>query len=308
MSIQVQNLTKRFSDFTAVDNLSFSVEKNHVVGFLGPNGAGKTTTIRMLVGLSKPTSGSIKISSTPVVFGNSASNHLVGYLPEQPSFYLWMNGNEYLSLIADIFKLKPNIKNKRITKLLRLVDLWDARHKKIATYSNGMKQRLGIAQALIGDPDVIIFDEPVSALDPIGRKEILNIIEKLKVDKTILLSTHVLSDVDKICDDVIIIDKGKLIVTSPLSELKTKYANPILEIEFGANPAALIPNLKKQTWVGRVENNGSLLKIFLKNNDAIENNLALKYFADQKIGVLNYGLKLPEMEDLFIELVGGRHE
>jgi len=179
-AISVNNLTKKFKSFTAVDNLSFEVTKNHVVGFLGPNGAGKTTTLRMLVGLSKPSSGTITISNTVVNFGDSSSNEKIGYLPELPSMYGWMSGYEYLNFIGDIFKLPKQTKESRIKRLLELVNLMGAKNKRISTYSGGMKQRLGIAQALMNNPEVIIMDEPVSALDPIGRKEVLEVIEKLK--------------------------------------------------------------------------------------------------------------------------------
>lgn len=307
-AIVVKNLSKTFKSFAAVDGLSFSVEKNHVVGFLGPNGAGKTTTLRMLVGLSKPTGGNIVISGVPVVFGNPSSNKKVGYLPEAPSMYTWMSGFEYLNFVADILKLDEKSKATKIKELLKLVDLTEARNKRIGTYSNGMKQRLGIAQALINDPEVIIMDEPVSALDPIGRKNVLHVIERLKKNRTILLSTHILSDVDKICDDIVIIDKGKLVVSSPLAELKAKYASPILEIEFASDPSAVFDKVKKEKWVKRVEQDGTNMKIWLADESVVEKNIPLKFFADQKIGVLKYGLTLPETEDLFIELLGAKNE
>lgn len=303
-AITVNNLSKNFDSFAAVDGLSFNVTKNHVVGFLGPNGAGKTTTLRMLVGLSKPTGGDIVISGIPVVFGDSAANKKIGYLPELPSMYSWMSGYEYLSFVADILKLDKKAKETKISELLKLVDLTEARNRRIATYSGGMKQRLGIAQALINDPEVIIMDEPVSALDPIGRKNVLHVIEKLKKNRTILLSTHILSDVDKICDDVVIINKGKLVVSAPLAELKTKYASPILEIEFTSDPREILGKVRKEKWVKKVEQDGALMKIWLADNSVVENNVPLKFFATQKIGILKYGLTLPETEDLFIELMG----
>ena len=308
MSIKVTNLTKKFKNFVAVDDLSFQITKNHVVGFLGPNGAGKTTTIRMMVGLSNASSGNIDISGESVVFGQSKSNHKVGYLPEQPSFYLWMSGYEYMTFVADIFKLEKDLKQKRIEKLLKLVGLWDFKDKHISTYSNGMKQRLGIAQALINDPEVLIFDEPVSALDPIGRKEVLEVIEKLKKNKTILLSTHILSDVDRVCDDVIVINHGKLIVSSSINELKSKYASSILEIEFVKNPSSVLSDLKKQPWAKKIDHEGLLLKIWLTDNHVVNDNLPLKFFINKDLGIAKYGLRLPEMEDLFIELVGDKNE
>jgi len=302
-AIKVHNLTKKFNNFTAVSDLSFEVQENRVMGFLGPNGAGKTTTIRMLVGLSKPSEGEIEIHGEEVVFGDSKVNRLFGYLPEQPSFYSWMTGNEYLSFIADTFSLPTQLKTKKINELLKLVDLSSAKDKRIGTYSNGMKQRLGIAQALINDPKVLIMDEPVSALDPIGRREVLNIIDNLKKKMTILLSTHILSDVDRICDDVAIINKGKLITVSSLSDLKEKYATEILEVEFRSDPEDIMSKLKKESWALKIEKNGNHLKIWPQNSKTIDSNLPLKFFAASGIGILKYGLNLPEVEDLFVNLI-----
>jgi len=306
-AISVRSLTKKFKSFTAVDDLSFDVAENHVVGFLGPNGAGKTTTLRMLVGLSRPTEGAIYIGDTHVTFGGSAANSKIGYLPELPSMYAWMTGSEYMSFIANLFKLSGGVKEKKITELLKLVDLTEAKNKRIGTYSGGMKQRLGIAQALINDPEVIILDEPVSALDPIGRKEVLNVIEKLKKNRTVLFSTHILSDVDKICDDVVIINHGKLVAAKPLAELKAQYATPLLEIEFATDPGTMAVCVGGEPWAKKVEQNGTMLKIWLTNTTDVEKNIPFEYFAKQGVGILSYGLRLPETEDLFVELLGGNH-
>ena len=303
-AISVKNLTKNFKGFTAVDDLSFEVEKNHVVGFLGPNGAGKTTTLRMLVGLSQATSGEIEIAGEKVVFGKSSTNKKIGYLPELPSMYNWMSGYEYLDFIANIFKYPNEKKIKKIAELLKLVGLDEAKDKRISSYSGGMKQRLGIAQALLNNPEVIILDEPVSALDPKGRKEVLDVIEKLRSTRTVLFSTHILSDVDRICDDVVIIDKGRLVVASPLAELKEKYAAPVLEIEFVKNPKATLSQIRQQKWAKKAEQNGNKIKIWLVDNAVIEKNIPLNFILKQDIGILKYGLALPEVEDLFINLTG----
>lgn len=305
-AISVRNLTKRFKSFTAVDDLSFEVSKNHVVGFLGPNGAGKTTTLRMLVGLSRPTLGTAAIAGIPIIFGNAASNEKVGYLPEMPSFYAWMTGLEYMRFISDIFGTPKPTSEKKILELLTLVDLVEAQNRRISSYSGGMKQRLGIAQALVGDPEVLILDEPVSALDPFGRKEVLSVIEKLKKTKTILFSTHILSDVDRICDDIVLINNGKLISASPLSELKAKYAAQILEVEFVSDPTKILAKLKEQKWAKKVEKNGNLVRIWLNGDDIMAENIPLQFFAKENIGVLRYGLNLPETEDLFMQLLGGK--
>lgn len=299
--IKVKNLSKTFKNFKAVDGISFEVAENRVMGFLGPNGAGKTTTLRMLVGLSRPDSGEIEIAGERVVFGSSEAHRYLGYLPEQPAFYGWMTGEEYLKFIADSFKLdKPS---KKIEEVLMIVNLLEARKKRIAAYSNGMKQRLGIAQALINDPKVLIMDEPVSALDPIGRREVMQVISRLKEDKTILLSTHILSDVDRICDDVIIINRGKIVTESPLSKLKEKYAQPILEVEFEQDVENILDDLKKEPWVKSFDGGGNHLKIHLQSPGALDGNKPLKYLVKQDHKILKYGLIMPEVEDLFVDLI-----
>lgn len=302
--IRIENLNKQFGNFVAVDGVTFEVGAGRVLGFLGPNGAGKTTTLRMMVGLSKPNSGKIFINDQEIVFGQSKNNKLFGYLPEQPAFYGWMTGTEYLNFIGELFGFDSKTIKHKIIDLLKLVDLIDAKNKKISTYSNGMKQRLGIAQALINDPEVLIMDEPVSALDPIGRREVLKIIENLKKDKTIILSTHILADVDRICDDVAIINHGKLIALSPLVELKEKYAQPILEVEFASDPHTIVSSLKAEPWQSNIEKNGNTLKISLKDEKSLTNNVPLKFFALRDIKVIRYGQILPEAEDLFISLIG----
>lgn len=302
--IEVKNLTKTFGTFKAVDDLSFKVEPGRVFGFLGPNGAGKTTTIRMIVGLSKPTSGDIFIDNKKVIFGGIETNKIIGYLPEQPSLYLWMKGEEYLSFVADVFGLAPEEKKKKIDELLELVDLKDARKRRIGGYSNGMKQRLGIAQALIGDPKALIMDEPVSALDPIGRREVLQIIERLKKDKTIFMSTHILSDVDRICDDVAILKKGSLVKASSITKLKEEYSQPILDIEFYSEPSnQLLEEFRGANWTEKLDQAGNSLKIWLKDKSAVEKNLPLAIIAKHQFGILKYGLVLPDMEDIFMKLL-----
>lgn len=304
--IKITNLSKSFGTFKAVSNLNLVVGENTVFGFLGPNGAGKTTTIRMMVGLTKTSSGSIEINGSKIEFGISKDHALFGYLPEQPSFYGWMTGKEYLDFAAGLFSLSSKETVERIEHLLDVVGLVSAKNKKISTYSNGMKQRLGIAQALISDPKVLILDEPVSALDPIGRREILSLIEELGKDKTIFMSTHILADVDRVCRDVAIINKGKLIIQSSLAELKEKYASPILQVSFTKDAQEILPEIEKSDWARKVEKSGNQMRILLKDSEAMESNVPLRALARFNIGILNYGLTLPETEDLFVEILGER--
>lgn len=302
-AIKLQELTRTFGDFTAVSELSLEIEGNTVFGFLGPNGAGKTTTIRMMAGLIKPDSGSIEIGGEQIKFGEHKSHAMFGYLAEQPSFYNWMTGREYLGFTADLFGISGTEKNKKIINLLEKVGLTSAQDKKVGNYSNGMKQRLGIAQALLNDPEVLILDEPVSALDPIGRKDVLNIIEELGKNKTVFMSTHILADVDRICQSVAIINEGKLIAKSQLPELKAKYASPILHIEFNKDPSAIVPELVSCDWARKVEKNGNQVKIWLKDSSVMDDNIPIKSLMRFDIGILDYGLTLPETEDLFVALL-----
>jgi ABC-2 type transport system ATP-binding protein len=193
----------------SVKDLNLTIKKGTVFGFLGPNGAGKTTTIKMIVGLAKPTSGKITIAGGDT--NDMAIKQKIGFMPESPSFYLYLTGREFLEFVANIFTIKDP--KQKIEELLLSVELLDAADRQIRTYSKGMLQRLGLAQALINDPEILFLDEPLDGLDPLGRAEIKKIIMNLKSkNKTIFLNSHILSDVAELCDHVGIIDKGTLLV------------------------------------------------------------------------------------------------
>jgi ABC-2 type transport system ATP-binding protein len=204
----------------SVVDLNLSIKKGSVFGFLGPNGAGKTTTIKMIVGLAKPTSGTITIAGGST--DDMSIKQKIGFMPESPSFYLYLTGREFLEFVSDIFKIKNN--KEKIVELLRSVELLDAADRQIRTYSKGMLQRLGLAQALINDPEILFLDEPLDGLDPLGRAEIKKIILSLKSqNKTIFLNSHILSDVAELCDHVGIIDKGMLLVMDTPQNISRGY-------------------------------------------------------------------------------------
>lgn len=203
-AIALQNLSKSFGDKLILDCVSLKIEENKIYGFVGPNGAGKTTTIKMILGLMKVDSGQIFVLGNPVTFGKTKSNQDIGYLPDVPEFYDYMTAEEYLQLCAG---LAQNQTSLPIDDLLEQVGL-AGNKKRISTYSRGMKQRLGLAQALIHNPKILICDEPTSALDPKGRKDILKIISQLRGQKTVIFSTHILSDVEKVCDHVLVLTKA----------------------------------------------------------------------------------------------------
>jgi len=204
--IKLSNLTKKYFETTVVSGLELEVKRGTIFGFLGPNGAGKTTTVKMIVGLSQPTEGSVSIDGKGLE--TLGSHEKIGYMPEDPYFYEQLNAYEFLDYMRSLFR---NNKSD-INKILDLVGLDGVKGKKVGTFSKGMKQRLGLAQALVNDPEYLFLDEPLDGLDPIGRLEFKKIFLKLKKEgKTIFFNSHVLSDVEEICDDIGIIDHGELI-------------------------------------------------------------------------------------------------
>ena len=230
-ALKIDNLNKSFGKNTIINGLSMSIPENTIFGFLGKNGAGKTTTMKMILGFLKKDEGSIEVFGEEVSFGQSKTNRFIGYLPDVPEFYGYMTAKEYLNLCGAITGLSKNeIKNKSV-ELLELVGLRDV-NKRISGYSRGMKQRLGIAQALLNSPKLLICDEPTSALDPLGRKEILDIILKIKDSTTVIFSTHILSDVEAICDHVVVLDKGKNVLEGSIDELKNIKRKNTIKIRF----------------------------------------------------------------------------
>lgn len=230
-ALKIENLHKSFGKNTIINGLSMSIPENTIFGFLGKNGAGKTTTMKMILGFLKKDEGSIEVFGEEVSFGQSKTNRFIGYLPDVPEFYGYMTAKEYLDLCGSITGLSKNEIKKKSEELLELVGLRDV-NKRISGYSRGMKQRLGIAQALLNSPKLLICDEPTSALDPLGRKEILDIILKIKDFTTVIFSTHILSDVEAICDHVVVLDKGKNVLEGSIDELKNIKRKNTIKIRF----------------------------------------------------------------------------
>ena len=218
--IEVKNIYKTYDGINnVVDNLSLTIPDGSVFGFLGPNGAGKTTTIKMLVGINKPDRGEIFVSNQAPSVTSAREN--IGFMPEEPHFYDQLSGLEFLEFSGRLFKKSRNKSVPELEQLLRKVNMYEARNNKIKTYSKGMKQRLGFAQALINDPSYIFLDEPLEGLDPIGRRELKVIIEDIKRrGKTIFFNSHILADVETICDQIGIIHKGKLVYCGPVDKFK----------------------------------------------------------------------------------------
>ena len=231
-AIRTEGLSKRYGTITALDALNLEVPENVVFGYLGPNGAGKTTTVRLLTGFSRPTSGRAWVADEKVGDGDLALHGKIGLLPDVPAFYDWMTGREFLRYAGELHRLRPADIKARAAELLELVDLTKAADRRVGGYSRGMRQRLGIAQALVNRPSVLFMDEPTSALDPVGRREVLDLILRLKENATVFMSTHILSDVERVCDMVGIIDRGKLVTVSSVDALRRQHARSAFEMEF----------------------------------------------------------------------------
>lgn len=215
----VSNVNKRFGSREVIKDLSFSIPEKSIFGFVGRNGAGKTTTMKMILGLLQMDSGEITVDGKKVSYGNTETNKVIGYLPDVPEFYNYMTPKEYLVFCGTISGLSDKEASERALELLELVGLAKEK-KRIKGFSRGMKQRLGIAQALIGRPKLLICDEPTSALDPIGRKEILDILVKAKDETTVIFSTHILTDVERICDEVAFLHDGKIALSGSMEKIR----------------------------------------------------------------------------------------
>lgn len=301
--LTIQGLSKSFGTQKIIDNLNMSVPEGSVFGFIGKNGAGKTTTMKMVLGLLQPDSGKICVCDEPVRFGQTKTNQYIGYLPDVPEFYNYMTPIQYLKLCGEVIGLSKSDILKRSQELLSLVGL-NSITKQIGGFSRGMKQRLGIAQALLTQPKLLICDEPTSALDPVGRKEILDILYKISGTTTVLFSTHILSDVERICDHAAFLNEGKIAVSGTLAEIKALHGHDSLLLEFLTDRD--LQNFKKQTPIEPLllyseENNRELI-LHSRNMENVQKCL-FAVLAETGICPIKIELMEPSLESLFLEVV-----
>ena len=307
-AILAEGLRKRFGKVQALDGLTLSVDEGAVFGFLGPNGAGKTTAIRILTGLARADHGRASVAGQAVGVGNEALARHIGYLPEEPAFYTWMTPVEFLEHVGAIFGLALPVRRARSRELLDLVGLAEAARRRIGGFSRGMRQRLGVAQALVNQPDVLFLDEPVSALDPAGRKEVLALIAGLRGRCTVFMSTHILADVERVCDTVGIIARGRLIAEARQDELLSRYAVPgfELEAENGSDEQvrAWAASLSGLRWVTSAVSNGSALRVVVKDVEQAKQQL-LPLALQAGLVLRRYEMVRPSLEDVFLRLTDG---
>ena len=296
--LTLSHVSKSFGSKKVVDDISFSVREGTVFGFIGQNGAGKTTSMKMILGLLPMDRGEIFVNGEQVSYGQNKTNQYIGYLPDVPEFYNFMTPKEYLTLCGEITGLSKIELPKQVNKLLELVGLSNA-NKRIQGFSRGMKQRLGIAQALLHSPKLLICDEPTSALDPVGRKEILDILANVKKETTVLFSTHILSDVERICDNIAFLHDGKIALHGSLEQIKGVHSGTGLEVDFYKTEDA-----KKfhQLYTNGTFVNNVKLRYEKKNEkDVME---LMKLLVEYQIPIQKIEMLEPNLEDLFLEVVG----
>ena len=291
--LEVCHVSRRFGEHEVLKDLSFSVPEHRIFGFIGKNGAGKTTTMKLITGLLRADKGEILVNGKAVRAGENETNQYIVYLPDVPEFYDFMTPAEYLMLCARITGMKEQESRKRICELLKLVGLEDGK-RRIHGFSRGMKQRLGIAQALLNRPLLLICDEPTSALDPIGRKEILDILCEVKKETTVLFSTHILSDVERICDEIAYLKNGSAVLQGNLEEIKEQQRKTYIEVEFVCGSD--MERFQKQYQKGRSVEERTIR--FAPEADILD---IMKVLTMYEIPVQRLEKVEPTLEDIFLE-------
>jgi ABC-2 type transport system ATP-binding protein len=303
-AIEIRRLSKVYGEKRALDQVDLRVEEGSIFGFLGPNGAGKTTTLRILTGLARPTKGTVRVLGNDVASAGNDVRAEIGFLPDVPGFYEWMNAEEFLHFAGELFGIERDVLEPRIEVLLDLAGLTDVKTR-IGGYSRGMKQRLGVAQALINAPSLLMLDEPTSALDPMGRKEVLDMLLSLRGRTTVFFSTHILSDVERICDTVAILDEGRVVAQAPIDELKARYGaeKVIVEVESGADELA--EAMGKRPWaagISRPENGTIEAKVTNASQARREIPILV---AQRRLSLVRMESGEMGLEEVFVQLVGG---
>ena len=299
MSIQVQSVTKLYGEQKALDSVSFSIEQGEVVGFLGPNGAGKSTMMKIISCFLEPTSGDVLVGGKSVLENSMEVRRIVGYLPENNPLYLEMFVKEYLGFVAGLYKISD--KKKRIAEMIEMTGLGLEQGKKIGALSKGYRQRVGIAQALIHDPKVLILDEPTSGLDPNQLNEIRNLIIEVGKEKTIMLSTHIMQEVESVCDRVIIIDRGVLAANKSVAEIqKGKSDEQVVVVEF--DDSVVVEDLKKINGVDKVVAKTNAVFVLSSSQNIDIRPLIFQFAVGRQLSVLSMNQEKKSLEEVFKEL------
>lgn len=294
MLLTVEKLTKKFGVHTAVEQLDLNIKGNECVALLGPNGAGKTTTLQMLAGLLTPTSGNIRFGGK-----ENIDRRFIGYLPQYPAFFSWMSAKEYLEFSGRLSQIPKKQLKEKIEEMLSFAGLEDAKNKKIGCFSGGMKQRLGLAQAMIHEPKLLILDEPVSALDPSGRRDVLEIMNELKKRMAILFSTHVLHDAEQVCDEIIMLKGGRMKWSGNLVDLRNIRGENRVILETKEEMGEW---LRSKDYIAECSfSSPSLVELRLRNSD--DRNHLLRDCMAKGFTITQFAENGRTLEDAYLELM-----
>jgi ABC-2 type transport system ATP-binding protein len=304
-AIRCVGLTKHYGPVVALADLDLLVPHGSLFGFLGRNGAGKTTTMRLLAGLAHPTAGRAWVAGVETTDGDTTARKKFGYLPQEPAFYKWMTAREVLDYVGRLFEMPADERQRRVEEMLELVGLQDAARRRVGGFSGGMHQRLGIAQALLHRPPVLLLDEPTSSLDPAGRYELLELLAGLRGETTIFFSSHILADVERICDTIAIIHQGRLVLVAGREELLQRYAvnTALLEFDPTAGPvdADLLAGLDAFPWVERVTAHQHAVRVVVGDVETGKRAL-LPYVVGQGALLQRYEWVRPTLEEIFLQV------
>jgi ABC-2 type transport system ATP-binding protein len=309
--IQTDNLSKYYKETKALDGLSLQVPRNSIFGFLGPNGAGKSTTIKLLLGLIHPTKGGASVFGMDILRDSLAIRRKIGYLAQEPHYYEHMTARETLRYTARFFYQGPaRLIEARVAEMLEMTGLDDKADRPIKGFSGGERQRLGIAQAQVNYPDLIILDEPAASLDPMGRHDVLAVMEKLRKYTTIFYSTHILDDVQRVSDTVAILNHGQLVAEAPIQELlEGKSGAVVYSLTLKGDASQAKARLAGQPWVKAISatpaNGRTTWQVSVTDADAAENQLLRLVLEDKSLSVTSFGVKSHNLEEVFLNIIEG---
>lgn len=311
--IQTEALSKSFGPVQALKSLDLRVPSHSIFGFLGPNGAGKTTTLKLLLGLIRPTGGRGMIFGQDIVDDSLAIRSRVGYLPQQPRFMGEMTARETLRFTARFFFSGPASKiEARVDDMLDLAGLQEKADRQVGGFSGGERQRLGLALAQVHYPDLLILDEPAASLDPIGRHDVLQVMERLRAHATVFYSTHLLDDVQQVSDSVAILDRGQLVVQGPIESLLAAGDQPVYTLSLKGDGRRALARIKALPWVSRVQEmvrNGSVTwEIDVTDERAAEDQLLSQVMAGEPLTIVEFSRKRVELEEVFLSIVEGARD
>jgi ABC-2 type transport system ATP-binding protein len=303
-AIELRGLTRRFGDTLALDDVDLVVRPGLVFGFLGRNGAGKTTALRILSGLARPTGGTAHVLGHDVTRASDVVRARIGFLPDVPGFYPWMTAREYLQFAGKLFGLDSVTLAARTDALLEMAGLASVTTR-VGGYSRGMKQRLGIAQSLINAPSLLMLDEPTSALDPIGRREVLEMVASLRGRTTVFFSTHILADVERVCDAVAILEQGRVVASGTVDDLTARAAAKRLVVEVeGDSVTAVAALLEGRVWLNSLDRTERTLRLTVSDLAVAQREIPAAIAAAGAL-LRRFEIEEASLEDVFVKLVGG---